>query len=833
MMRLKQFVFLCSVVLIITGLLLFAGGSALAYDEDKVDVLVGFHHSPNIMQVRQFSGEVYRDFNLVDALAVRLPADAIHVLANNPAVRYIEPDEKVYTLETFVLSTLEISPWGIDRIFGDEEYPYPTWNNSTGTKIGVAVIDTGIDRNHKDLPALSGGKSFLDDTDWGTDSHGHGTHVAGTIAAQGRSITGVSPGIDLYSVKVMDETGAGKISDVIAGIEWAVQQEIPLLNLSLGMSFNLITFQEVCQAAYIKGHILIASAGNEGQKGAGDNVLYPAAYPSVIAVSASNSNDTLASFSSSGSEVELIAPGKNIKSTVPPMPVADTVQVREEQYKASALIGTVVDTITGPLVDCGLALNGDYYEELPDGDWIALIDRGEITFSEKVRNVIEKGAVGAIIVNNDQNKPNDEGNFSLIATDDDLGFDWVPAVSVSFNSGLAIRNGALGTGKITVEYGEPYKYNHGTSMAAPHVTGSAALAWSANKELTHEEIREILQDTAEDLGLTSQQQGYGLVRADRAVEKALELVPIKTGSIEGTIEYKALEKPEPQVDIKDLGDAKFERDYSVFMTRLNLSSDDSISDDVTIKVKANGKEEKVTIKAKSSSVDYKISDLDPGSYDISARITGDAKDAYAIDTETYKNVQVEAGLKVKEIDFILTPLAPERYTLDINHEGKGTVLLEGDSVDLPYTNDYEEGTEVELMAVPAEGWEFTKWIINYKEHLTLNTKISMDENKTVKAYFEEIVNDNEWIILPRPEEDIALDKSWRITFTRAFTENEIDGIVIELDNEFIAINIEMLPEEGQAIITPAENYLPGKSYNLRIFLSNLNRYKLYFSTVEE
>ena len=240
-------------------------------------------------------------------------------------------------------------------------------------------------------------------------------------------------------------------------------------------------------------------------------------------------------------------------------------------------------------------------------------------------------------------------------------------------------------------------------MAAPHVTGAAALVWSANQELTQKEIREILQDSAEALGLASNQQGYGLVRADQAVKKALE----------------------------------------------------------------------------------------------------------------------EA------------PPVPEEYTLEIDAEGKGMVLVEGENVGLPYMNDFEEGAEVELTANPEEGWEFAKWLINGKERLSLNTELIMEADKTVMAYFEKIEEDTEWIILPSPEEEVALDKSWDVTFNRPFSKDEIDGMVIEREKRFISVDIQLLPEEGQAIVTPVEDYLPGKTYNLRIFLNNLNRYKMYFTTEED
>jgi len=801
MIRMKKIVYLFLKLFIIAGLLLFTIEPTQAVDNAKRNVLVGFHQSPDSVQVQQLSGEVYREFNLIDAVAVRLPSTAIRSLEKNPAVKYVEPDEKVLALGTSIASAPQTIPWGIDRIFGEEEYPFPTWDDSIGTGIAVAVMDTGIDKNHQSLPQLAGGVNFADDTHWGWDGSGHGTHVAGIIAAQTSEVPGISPGIDLYSIKVLDETGSGQISDLIAGIEWAVQEKIPLINLSLGLNANLMSLQDACQAAFREGHLLIAAAGNEGENTGGDNVMYPAAYPSVVAVSASDSSDGLGNFSSSGSEVELIAPGDEIKSTVPPLPVTDTIHVGKEQYKAQTLVGSGVGTITGPLVDCGLAMNDDSFADFPEGDWIALIDRGEITFADKVRNVMEKGAAAAIIVNNDEDNPDDKGAFTLYATEEDKEHDWVPTVSVSLNSGQAIREGELKDGKVSVECGGLYRYNKGTSMAAPHVTGASALAWSASQELTQKEIRKILQDSAEDLGLASEQQGYGLIRADQAVAKALSDTPISTDTVKGSVIYEAEEA--------------------------------GVSRDVVVKIEANGTQETITIDSGHTSENYKLRGLEPDSYDISAQVIGDAKENYEIITDTYDNVKVEADVTVKGKDFILSPFVSEEYTLSIDAEGKGNVLVEGESVDLPFINDYEKGAEVELTANPAEGWRFEKWQINEKERLTLNTELKMEEDKTVMAYFEKIEDEKEWILLPSPEEDIALDKSWQVTFNRPFSQDEIDGMVIERENKFISVDIKLLPEEGQAIVTPVEDYLPGKEYNLRIFLNNLNRYKMYFTTEEE
>jgi subtilisin len=361
--------------------------------------LIGFFETPDIGLVKGAGGDVYRTFKIVPAVAARLSSQAAEALAKNPKVRYVELDHEVFAHGQTV-------PWGIDRVFGEESYSFGTWGITRGGGIAVAILDTGIDENHEDLPELLGGINTIDNTHWGSDGSGHGTHVAGTVAALDNNlgVVGVGPQIGLYAVKVLSDGGSGSVSSVAGGIDWAVEQGIPVLNMSLGSGSSSQTLKDACDAAYAKGHLLVASAGNNGNPGGrGDNVGYPGAYESVIAVAASTSNDSRASYSSTGPAVELIAPGSSILSTLP----------------------------------------GDNY-----------------------------------------------GTYS------------------------------------------------GTSMASPHVAGIAALVKAANPGLSNAEIRQILRDTAEDLGLSSNQQGYGLARADLAV-RADEGVepppPAPTWTVSGTV----------------------------------------------------------------------------------------------------------------------------------------------------------------------------------------------------------------------------------------------------------------------------------------------------------
>jgi subtilisin family serine protease len=175
------------------------------------------------------------------------------------------------------------------------------------------VLDTGIDLSHPDLATnIKGGYNALNPLKQPGDGNGHGTHVAGIIGALDNEIgvIGAAPAADLYAVKVLGNGGSGKLSDVIEGLEWAVAHGMQVVNMSFGATTGNESFHNAIVAAYNAGIVLIAAAGNEGGP-----VSYPAAYPEVIAVAAIDSNDAVPSWSNSGPEIDLAAPGVNILST--------------------------------------------------------------------------------------------------------------------------------------------------------------------------------------------------------------------------------------------------------------------------------------------------------------------------------------------------------------------------------------------------------------------------------------------------------------------------------------------------------------------------------------
>ena len=206
------------------------------------------------------------------------------------------------------LAGTQETPWGIDRVKAPE-----AWKTTRGEGVKLAVIDTGIDRTHPDLAGnLKGGWNTITKTADFNDDNGHGSHCSGTITAidNDLGVIGVAPKVDLYGVKVLNAQGSGTFSDVIAGMQWAIDNKMQIASMSLGANQGNQSLADAVAAMAKAGVILVAAAGNSGS-----SVGFPAAYPGAIAVAASDSNNQLASFSSRGVQVAVIAPGVAVKST--------------------------------------------------------------------------------------------------------------------------------------------------------------------------------------------------------------------------------------------------------------------------------------------------------------------------------------------------------------------------------------------------------------------------------------------------------------------------------------------------------------------------------------
>ncbi|HEX9228576.1 MAG TPA: S8 family serine peptidase, partial [Arthrobacter sp.] len=252
----------------------------------------------------------------------------VEALRRNPAVEYAEPDEPVtaatadeyfprqYALQntgqafTNTAGTLSVAGGAADADVDAVE----AWNVTTGSGIKVAVLDSGVASDNADITPKVVARANFTNGKAGEDNYGHGTHVAGIVAAtkdNTAGVAGVCPGCTILDGKVLNDSGVGSSSSLANGINWAVNNGAKVINMSLGVRASR-TLETAVNNAWNKGVVLVAAAGN----GNNQAKIYPGAYPNVIAVAATDNSDAKASFSTYGASwVDVAAPGVNVYST--------------------------------------------------------------------------------------------------------------------------------------------------------------------------------------------------------------------------------------------------------------------------------------------------------------------------------------------------------------------------------------------------------------------------------------------------------------------------------------------------------------------------------------
>lgn len=192
-----------------------------------------------------------------------------------------------------------------------------TWQYSQGEGVTIAVLDTGCDLDHPDLKAnLLAGKNFVQPDQPPQDGNGHGTHVTGTLVAENNDIgmVGVCPKAKVIPVKVLDNRGNGNLLNVAQGIVWAADNGADILSMSLGSPRKVPQVRKAIQYAAAKGIPTFVAAGNAGNT---KEIFYPANYPETIAIGAVDANFKRGKFSNTGTNLDFMAPGVDIFSTVP------------------------------------------------------------------------------------------------------------------------------------------------------------------------------------------------------------------------------------------------------------------------------------------------------------------------------------------------------------------------------------------------------------------------------------------------------------------------------------------------------------------------------------
>lgn len=290
----------------------------------KYEVIIRYDHSLSIEELEDKVGEIDHFFSSTNTVVATVTKKEMNTLKQNDLILSVEKNNHYSLSDSYNIlpdsdfiikksnTTLGLSdPWNLEMINVHEARK----EGYTGKGVKVAVIDTGVAQHH--ALTISGGTSTVRNRSSWIDDHGHGTLVAGIIAGKATSQhSGVAPSVKLYAVKALDHKGEGDDISLLKAIDWSIQNEMDIINLSLGAPQGSIALKEKMDKAYEAGILVVAASGNSGNRsGTGNTVNYPAKYESVIAVGAVNSSMERPSFSSTGTEVEFAAPGKDILST--------------------------------------------------------------------------------------------------------------------------------------------------------------------------------------------------------------------------------------------------------------------------------------------------------------------------------------------------------------------------------------------------------------------------------------------------------------------------------------------------------------------------------------
>jgi serine protease len=455
------------------------------------------------------------NFDDLDIIAVQASPEALKAIRKDPSVEYVEIDHPrkplaIYNDTAGNPTTSQLTPYAV----------YQSQANQLSLQPGmkVCVIDSGIAGSTGETGGLNNDfdwNTITGDNDsgtgsWNADGGPHGTHVAGTIGAadNGFGVIGMAPGVPMHIIKVFNNSGWAYSSDLAYAANKCSQAGANIISMSLGGGASNATEENAFAAFTQNGGLVLAAAGNDG-----NNVRsYPAGYQSVMMVGANDADNNIASFSqypsctngqtNDGYCVEVTAGGVDTLSTYPSGgSTLASLTVNSTGYATKAMENN--GSVSGSTYFMG---TGEAVNAAASGK-ICVIDRGNISFHDKVKNCQDSGGIGAILVNN--------AAGVLQGTLGTTNQTTIPAVGAALEDRTAIVNSTSASISIgTSDYG----LMSGTSMATPAVSGMAALIWSNYPTCTGTDIRNALKATAEDAGTAGKDVyfGYGIVKAKDA-----------------------------------------------------------------------------------------------------------------------------------------------------------------------------------------------------------------------------------------------------------------------------------------------------------------------------
>ncbi|WP_417703399.1 S8 family serine peptidase [Rheinheimera aquimaris] len=501
--------------------LLAMGFTAAASASDRVIIKVDNSKKGVVKALaKQLGGEIKVDADgFVAAQFSGKSLSEIKGLLNNPHIELVEEDMlrkpmAIYADDFGNPMTEQLTPYAVYQ----SQANLVNFNAGAGMK--VCVIDSGLDRSNIDF----NWGNITGDNDSGTgrwDVNGgpHGTHVAGTVGAadNGVGVIGMAPGVAMHIIKVFNAEGWGYSSDLAYAAQKCTAAGANIITMSLGGGGANSTESNAFATFTNNGGLVLAAAGNDG-----NNVRsYPAGYPSVMMIGANDADNNIADFSqfpscTSGKGknattdekicVEVTAGGVDTLSTYPAdMATSSSLYAAGTAFASSAMENA--GTASGNTYFMGQATSTNSAA----AGKVCVIDRGTISFHDKVKNCENSGGIGAVIINNEA------GMLYGTLGEGSANTTSIPAVGAALEDRTLLL--AAATMSVTIE-GSDYGYMSGTSMATPAVAGVAALVWSNFPSCSGTEIRNALKATAQDAGAAGKDVyfGYGIVKAKAAYD---------------------------------------------------------------------------------------------------------------------------------------------------------------------------------------------------------------------------------------------------------------------------------------------------------------------------
>jgi subtilisin family serine protease len=506
---------------IATATLLAMGFTAAATASDRVIIQVDNSKKGVVKALaKQLGGDVKVDADgFIAAQFSGKSLSEIKGLLNNPHIKLVEEDQlrkpmAIYADDLGNPMTTQLTPYAVYQ----SQAKMVNFNAGAGMK--VCVIDSGLDRSNIDFNwGNITGDNDSGTGNWDVNGGPHGTHVAGTVGAanNGVGVVGMAPGVAMHIIKVFNASGWGYSSDLAYAAQKCTAAGANIITMSLGGGGANNTESNAFATFTSNGGLVLAAAGNDGNSVRS----YPAGYPSVMMIGANDANNNIADFSqfpgcTSGKGknattdeticVEVTAGGVDTLSTYPAgMATSSSLYAGATPFASSAMENA--GSASGSTFFMGEATSTNSGA----AGKVCVIDRGTISFHDKVKNCQNSGGIAAVIINNVA------GMLYGTLGEGSANTTSIPAVGAAFEDRTALR--AASTMTVTIESSD-YGYMSGTSMATPAVAGIAALVWSNFPSCSGTEIRNALKATAQDGGTAGKDVyfGYGIVKAKAAFD---------------------------------------------------------------------------------------------------------------------------------------------------------------------------------------------------------------------------------------------------------------------------------------------------------------------------